>query len=105
MVVKELDGDVAIREEIDVLVKLAGGNGAGAGLSIVFYIFFKAERGSKEESAPLRPGSRRPGMFFVGGRYRRRKADGQNYCATRWGSECDAPCPRLRVTTIFHRDS
>src|SRR5580698_7651771 len=63
-------------------------------VSIVFDIFFLsrayAERGSKEESAPPRPGSRRPAMFFAGGRYRQRRGNGQNYCATRWGSECDA---------------
>jgi len=32
VVVKELDGDVAVGEELDVVVKLAGGDGAGAGL-------------------------------------------------------------------------
>ena len=32
MVVKQLDGDVAIGQQLDVVVELAGGNGAGAGL-------------------------------------------------------------------------
>ena len=32
VVLKELDGDFAVGEELDVVVKLAGGNGAGAGL-------------------------------------------------------------------------
>ena len=32
MVVLELDGDVAVREQLDVVVELARGNGAGAGL-------------------------------------------------------------------------
>jgi hypothetical protein len=32
VVVEELDGDVAFWEELDVVVELAGGDGAGAGL-------------------------------------------------------------------------